>query len=59
MTAANTPIATFQDILDAMAQNPELEAEMRRHLQDEELRNLPQTVARLAHSMEELTAIVT
>ena len=59
MTAANTPIATFQDILDAMARNPELEAEMRRHLQDEELRNLPQTVARLAQSLEELTAIVT
>ena len=59
MTAANTPIATFQDILDAMAQNPELEAEMRRRIQDEELRNLPQTVARLAQSLEELTAIVT
>ena len=59
MTAANTPIATFQDILDAMARNPELEAEMRRRLQDEELRNLPQTVARLAQSLEELTAIVT
>ena len=59
MTAANTQIATFQDILDAMSQNPELEAEMRRHLQDEELRNLPQTVARLAQSLEELTAIVT
>ena len=59
MTAANTPIATFQDILDAMARNPELEVEMRRRLQDEELRNLPLTVARLAQSLEELTAIVT
>ena len=58
MTAAQTPIVTFQDILDAIAQNPELKEEMRRHLQDEELRNLPQTVALLAQNLQELTAIV-
>ena len=56
--AASIPIATFQDILDAMAQNPELEEQMRRHLQDEDLRNLPQTVARLVQSVQELTATV-
>lgn len=56
--AAHTPIVNFQDILDAMAQNPELKAEMRRHLQDEDFRNLPQTVAALAASLQELTAIV-
>ncbi len=58
MTAAQTPIVTFQDILDAIAQNPELKEEMRRHLQDEALRNLPQTVALLAQNLQELTAIV-
>ena len=56
--AERTPIATFGDILNAMAQNPELKEQMRQHLQDEELRNLPQTVARLAETVAELTAIV-
>ena len=58
MTAANTPIVTFQDILDALAQNPELKEEMRRHLQDEAVRNLPQTVALIAQNIQELTATV-
>ncbi len=58
MTAANTPIVTFQDILDALAQNPELKEEMRRHLQDEAVRNLPQTVAQIAQNIQELTATV-
>ena len=56
--AEHIPITTFQDILNAMAQHPELKEQMRQHLQDEELRNLPQTVARLAETVAELTAIV-
>ena len=56
--AARTPIVTFQDILNAMAQNPELKEQMRQHLQDEELRDLPQTVARLLAAVAELTVIV-
>ena len=56
--AEHIPIATFQDILNAMAQHPELKEQMRQHLQDEELRNLPQTVARLAKAVQELTVTV-
>ena len=56
--AERTPIVTFQDILNAMAQNPELKEQMRQHLQDEDTRNLPQAVARLAEAVAELTVIV-
>ena len=56
--AERTPIATFGDILNAMAQNPELKEQMRQHLQDEEVRNLPQTVARLTKAVQELTVTV-
>lgn len=56
--AERTPITTFGDILNAMARNPELKEQMRQHLQDEELRNLPQTVARLVEAVAELTVIV-
>ena len=57
MTAmANPPIHTFQDILDAIRWNPELGVELRQHLQDEELRNLPQTVALLAENLQQVTA---
>ena len=57
MTAmANPPIRTFQDILDAIRWNPELGVELRQHLQDEELRNLPQTVALLAENLQQVTA---
>ena len=57
-TAERTPIATFQDILNAMAEKPELKAQMRQLLQDEDLRNLPQTVARLEQAVADLTVIV-
>ena len=56
--AERTPIVTFQDILNAMARNPELKEQMRQHLQDEELRNLPRTVARLLDAVAELTVTV-
>ena len=56
--AERTPIVTFQDILNALSRNPELKEQMRQHLQDEELRNLPQTVARLEQAVAELTVIV-
>ena len=56
--AERTPIVTFQDILNAMARNPELKEQMRQHLQDEELRNLPRTVARLLEAVAELAVTV-
>ena len=56
--AERTPITTFQDIPNAMAQHPELKEQMREHLRDEELCNLPQTVARLAETLAELSVIV-
>ena len=55
--AARAPIAIFQSILDAMAQNPELKAAMRRHRHDEDFQNLLRTVALLADNLQELTAL--
>lgn len=55
--AARAPITTFQDILDAMAQNPDLKAEMRRHLHDADFQDLPRTVALLVDNFQELTAL--
>ena len=49
-TASQTPIRTFQDILDIMAANPELRASMRQHVLDEEVRQLPAAYQRLAES---------
>ena len=56
--AERTPIVTFQDILNALEQNPELKEQMRQHLRDEDLRNLPQAVARLLEAVAELTVTV-
>ena len=56
--ASRTPIDTFQDILDAMSRHPGLEAEMRRHLQDEDLRKLPATVVALAETVQNLADFV-
>lgn len=57
-TLANPPIATFQDILHALAQNPGLAAELRRHLHDADFLNLPQIVADLAETVAQLAATV-
>ena len=53
-TASQTPIRTFQDILDTMAANPELRASMRQHVLDEEVRQLPAAYQRLAESQTEM-----
>ena len=53
-TASQTPILTFQDILDTMAANPELRASMRQHVLDEEVRQLPAAYQRLAESQTEM-----
>jgi len=52
--ASQTPILTFQDILDTMAANPELRASMRQHVLDEEVRQLPAAYQRLAESQTEM-----
>ena len=57
-TLANPPIDTFQDILHALAQNPGLAAELRRHLHDADFLNLPQIVASLAETVEQLAVTV-
>ena len=53
-TASQTPIRTFQDILDIMAANPELRASMRQHVLHEEVRQLPAAYQRLAESQTEM-----
>ena len=56
MTTAT--IDTFADILTALERNPELREAMRRHIQTDELLQLPDTVARLLLMFEQLTATV-
>ena len=51
-----TPINTFQDILDAMDQNPALRDALRRHILTEELLQLPAAVHQLRADAEELKA---
>jgi hypothetical protein len=58
-----TPIATFEDILAGMENNPSLRAAMRQHVLDQEFLQLPaivrelqQTVARLAQLGEDYMA---
>ena len=51
-----TPINTFQDILDAMDQNPALRDALRRHILTEELLQLPAAVHQLRANVEELKA---
>ena len=51
-----TPINTFQDILDAMDQNPALRDALRRHILTEELLQLPAAVHQLRADVEELKA---
>ena len=62
-TPTPTPIATFEDILAAMENNPRLQAAMRQHILDQEFLQLPaivrelqQTVARLAQLVHEYIA---
>ena len=52
-SAANPPITTFKDILDAMEQRPELLEAMRQHIIDQELMQLPAAVRELAQTLRE------
>ena len=52
-SAANPPIATFKDILDAMEQRPELLEAMRQHIVGQELMQLPGVVRELAQDLRE------
>ena len=61
MTTASTPatpIATFEDILQVMEQNPRLQQAMRYHVLDEQYRELPAVVAQLATTVQDLAAVV-
>ena len=55
---ATTPIATFEDILQAMEQDPRLQRDMRYHVLDEQYRELPSVVAQLATTVQNLAAVV-
>ena len=55
-SAANPPIATFKDILDAMEQRPELLEAMRQHIIDQELTQIPAAVRELAQTLREFIA---
>lgn len=52
-SAANPPIATFKDILDAMEQRPELLEAMRQHIITQEIMQLPAVVRELAQTLRE------
>ena len=55
-SAANPPITTFKDILDAMEQRPELLEAMRQHIIDQELMQIPAAVRELAQTLREFIA---
>ena len=52
------PIHTFQDILDALEQNPRLAEQLQRHLLSQRLLELPEVVARLTERVDQLAAAV-
>ena len=58
MTTASPPIHTFQDLLDALEREPRLQAEMRRHILDQEFLQLPSIVRELAQGQAELRQAV-
>ena len=53
-----TPIATFEDILAAMEQNPQLQAAMRAHVLAQELLTLPARFVELQEQVNRLQATV-
>ena len=53
-----TPIATFEDILAAMENNPRLQAAMRQHVLDQEFLQLPAIVRELQQAVAELAQLV-
>ena len=52
------PIATFEDILTAMENNPRLQAAMRQHILDQEFLQLPAIVRELQQTVAELARLV-
>ena len=54
----DTPIATFEDILQVMEQNPRLQQAMKYHVLDEQYRELPGVVAQLATTVQDLASVV-
>ena len=53
-----TPIATFEDILAAMENNPQLQAAMRQHVLDQEFLQLPAIVRELHQTVAQLAQLV-
>ena len=53
-----TPIATFEDILAAMENNPRLQAALRQHVLDQEFLQLPAIVRELQQAVAQLTQLV-
>ncbi len=53
-----TTITTFEDILDALARDPQLREAMRQHVLDEELRKLPAIVRELIAGQNELSRVL-
>lgn len=53
-----SPVSSFQDILDALDQDPSLRDQLRRHILTEEILQLPAQFFLLRNDVEELRAIV-
>ena len=53
------PIDTFQDILNALERHPPLREALRLHLLDEEFLRLPEIVANLAATVEQILGVIT
>ena len=53
-----TPIATFEDILAALENNPRLQAALRQHVLDQEFLQLPAIVRELQQAVAQLTQLV-
>ena len=53
-----TPIATFEDILAAMENNPRLQTALRQHVLDQEFLQLPAIVRELQQAVAQLTQLV-
>ena len=56
---ANIPIATFQDILDAMARDPQLGAAVQQHVLSQQFLQLPAIVHELARGQQQMQDAIT
>ena len=57
VSPASPPISTFQDILNVLEHEPQLLQSMRGYILDQELRELPNSVADLVSAVNGLTAV--